>query len=85
MTKTKINQLFIESCDKLIGELAYTDMVNHKKTLSKAKQRNYQGGYSLSANTQYLLETKKAYIAGTMSEEESKAIFLRQKLCGNVL
>ena len=37
-----INESFIKSCDKLIGELAFIDMVNHKKTLSKAKQRNWE-------------------------------------------
>jgi len=83
--ENNINYLFLESCDKVISKLAYTDMQNHRKTLSKAKQKNYQGGYSLSANTQYLLETKKEYIAGKIDEEEAKAIFLRQKLCGNVL
>ena len=82
---TKTNELFIQSCNKLIGELSYIDMLTHRKTLSKAKQKNYKGGYSLSMNTKYLLETKKAYQEGTMSEEEAKAIFLRQKLCGNAV
>ena len=51
----------------------------------KSKQKNYKGGYSLSANTKYLLETKKAYQLGSIAEEDAKSIFLRQKLCGNVL
>lgn len=84
-TEVKINWVFVQSCDKLIGELAYADMLAHRNKLSKAKQRNYKGGYSLSANTEYMLETKKAYTAGEIDEEEAKAIFLRQKLCGNVL
>lgn len=81
----KINWSFIQSCDKLIGELAYQDMLNHRNKLSKAKQKNYKGGYSLSANTEYLLKTKKDYVSGIINEESAKAIFLRQKLCGNAL
>jgi plasmid maintenance system killer protein len=80
-----INKSFIEMCDRVIGELSYQDMMQHKSKLSKAKQRNYKGGYSLSQNTQYLLETKIDYINGKITEEEAKAIFLRQNVCGNVL
>ena len=85
MDENNINWLFIESCDKVIGELSYQDMVSHKSKLSKAKQQNYKGGYSLSENTHYLVDTRNDYLKGKITEEEAKAIFLRQKLCGNIL
>jgi len=78
-----INWEFVKSCDNLIAKLAYSDMIQaqgkNRKVGSKIKS------YSLSANTQYLQDTKKDYCNGIITEEEAKAIFLRQKLCGNVL
>jgi hypothetical protein len=44
--------------EKIYSDSAYTDMINHKKTLSKAKQKNYKGGYCLSDTT---IEAKEMY------------------------
>lgn len=78
-----LNSGFLAMCDRVISACSFQDMMQHKNKLSKAKQRNYKGGYSLSQNTLYLLETKNAYINGEITEEEAKAVFLRQNVCGN--
>jgi len=85
MENNNINWNFIKSCDKVIGELSFADMMSHKQKLSKAKQRNYKGGYSLSANTEYLIEVKNDYMNGKITEEYAKGMFLKQKLCGNAV
>lgn len=81
--KNNINREFIKSCDDVIAELSYKDMLasqpKNRKPNSKIKP------YSLSQNTLYILEIKKDYINGIITEEEAKAILLRQKLCGNVI
>jgi len=78
-----INWEFVKGCDKLIGELAYQDMMH-----AQPKKRSKSGkvhSYSLSQNTQYLQDTKNDYTGGKITEEEAKAIFLRQRICGNVI
>ena len=78
-----INWSFVESMDKVIGKLAFADMLaaqpKNRKIGSKIKP------YSLSQNTQYIKETKDNYVKGSITEEEAKAIMLRQKLCGNAI
>ena len=79
----EINWSFVKSCDKVIGELAYEDMLR-----AQPKKRSKTGNihpYSLSQNTQYLQDTKNAYTQGKITEEEAKHIFLRQKMCGNAI
>lgn len=78
-----INWSFVKSCNEIIAKLSYEDMLNaqpkNRKVGSKIKP------YSLSQNTIYILETKNKYVKGEITEEEAKAILLRQKLCGNII
>ena len=42
--------------EKLFSASAYSDMMSHKSKLSKAQQKKYKGGYSLSDNTMQIRE-----------------------------
>ena len=81
--KNNINWNFVKSCDDVIAELSYKDMLarqpKNRKMGDKIKP------YSLSQNTLYILKTKEEYLKGIITEEEAKAILLRQKICGNVI
>ena len=77
--ETLMNRQFLAMCDRIIAEHAYADMFRHKKRTGK------RAGYSLSPNTEFLLDVKKAYLAGEISEEEAKAVFLKQRLFGNLV
>lgn len=74
---SEVNWEFVKGCDRLISELALNDWKNRKN-----KRKN---NYTLSANTEYLLNTKKDYVAGKIDEETAKAIFLNQRLNGNAI
>ena len=81
--ENNINMKFVESCNKVIAELSYQDMLAKQPKNRKSNDRIKP--YSLSQNTIYILETKQNYINGSITEEEAKTILLRQKLCGNVI
>ena len=73
------------SIDKIIASLSARDCEAAARKLSKSQRRNILFGksrfsYSLGAETLEAIETKKAYLAGEIGEEEYKAFCLNKWL-----
>lgn len=74
-----------ERLEKIVSKLAYNDMMQHKKSLTKAKQKNYKGGYSLSNDTEeaqenYSIVCKPVEYITLQEEEQVKGYLLKQNL-----
>lgn len=76
---TEHKQETYNSFQKLIGELSMQDFLAQKGKKKKLKS------YSLSANTEYIIECRNQFMSGELTEEEAKTIILKQKLIGKAI
>ena len=85
MLTEKTRKVLHQRTDKILARLSYRDMESHKSKLSKAKQRNYKGGYTLAEDTEealriHTLACKPVDLITLEDEEEIKGFIMRNRL-----